>query len=54
MCIRDRATTRADADEASQQGIQGVPFFIFNDRLALSGAQPENVFREALRQALQE
>ncbi|WP_434391198.1 DsbA family oxidoreductase [Melittangium boletus] len=48
------ATTRADADEARQQGIQGVPFFIFNDRLALSGAQPENVFREALRQALQE
>jgi|SRR6218665_862658 len=46
-------TTRHDAEEARQQGIQGVPFFIFNDRLALSGAQPESVFREALQQALQ-
>lgn len=46
--------TRQEADAARQQGIQGVPFFVFNQRFALSGAQPEAVFVEALRRASQE
>jgi len=35
----------------SAQGIGGVPYFIFNQRLALSGAQPLEVFRQAIAQA---
>ena len=39
---------------AAQQGIQGVPFFIFDGRFALSGAQPEEVFDLAFKKALEE
>jgi len=36
------------AQSASQQGIQGVPFFILGNKYGLSGAQPDEVFKEAL------
>lgn len=35
---------------ARQIGVQGVPFFVFDSRLAVSGAQPVEVFRQALEQ----
>ena len=38
---------------AAQQGIQGVPFFIFGGRFAMSGAQPEEVFDMAFKKALE-
>lgn len=41
-----------DIDEARQLGINGVPFFIFNRQLAVSGAQPPEVFMQAIQQAL--
>lgn len=41
----------AAAAQASQSGISGVPFFIFNNKFAVSGAQPESVFDEALGMA---
>jgi predicted DsbA family dithiol-disulfide isomerase len=44
------AITEEIAIAASQQGISGVPFFIFNNKYALSGAQPQTVFEQALRQ----
>lgn len=37
--------------QAQQAGVQGVPFFIINDALAVSGAQPVNVFLQAFQQA---
>ncbi len=37
---------------APQAGITGVPYFIFNNKFALSGAQPLSVFEEALQRAL--
>ena len=40
------------ATAAAEQGIQGVPFFVFDNRLALSGAQPAEVFERALRIAI--
>lgn len=40
--------TRAEADEAGRLGITGVPFFVFDGRLAMSGAQPERVFDQVL------
>lgn len=41
----------AAAAQASQAGISGVPFFIFNNSFALSGAQPEAVFDQAVGMA---
>lgn len=38
-------------NQAQQLGVQGVPFYIFNQRLGLSGAQPLEVFLQALDQA---
>lgn len=37
-----------------QLGVTGVPFFILNNKYALSGAQPESVFVDALRKVLAE
>lgn len=45
-------TTHDFAVAAAQQGIQGVPFFVFNGRLAMSGCQPEATFRRALQAAM--
>ena len=39
---------------ASQQGIQGVPFFILDNKYGLSGAQPDEVFQEALETVIKE
>jgi predicted DsbA family dithiol-disulfide isomerase len=43
--------TRREAAAAAEGGIQGVPFFIFNRRLAVSGAQPEAVLRDVIARA---
>lgn len=48
---REHESTRLMAHSASQQGINGVPFFIFNSKFALSGAQPLDVFARAFRLA---
>ena len=45
------AEVLADVAFARQMGISGVPFFIVNDRLAFSGAQPPDVILRVLRQA---
>lgn len=37
---------------AAQQGIQGVPFFVFDGKFALSGAQPQEVFAAAFKKVL--
>lgn len=42
------------ATSAAAQGIQGVPYFVFDQRFAISGAQPQDVFERALRVALGE
>lgn len=42
---------RADERQASELGIRGVPFFVLDQQYALSGAQPVEVFRQALQQA---
>lgn len=44
---------RADEAAAHQLGVTGVPFFVFDERLAVSGAQPVEVFAQALDQAWQ-
>jgi predicted DsbA family dithiol-disulfide isomerase len=43
--------TRAEAKDASGQGISGVPFFVFGGKVALSGAQPKEMFQQAIARA---
>lgn len=39
---------RADEDEARALGVTGVPFFVVDRRIAVSGAQPADVFTQLL------
>jgi len=39
---------RADQDEASRLGIRGVPFFVFDGRFGVSGAQAPETFVQVL------
>lgn len=48
------AITEQLATDAAAQGIRGVPFFIFGEKYALSGAQPDEVFDRALAQTIAE
>ncbi len=43
-------TVRADESRAAEFGISGVPFFVFDEKSGISGAQPVEVFTEALQQ----
>jgi predicted DsbA family dithiol-disulfide isomerase len=43
---------RADEARAAAFGISGVPFFVFDEKSGISGAQPAEVFAETLQQAL--
>jgi predicted DsbA family dithiol-disulfide isomerase len=45
---------RADEAQASGYGIGGVPFFVVDDRYGISGAQPTELFAEALQRAWSE
>lgn len=42
-----------DAYEASQLGVRGVPFFVFDRKYGISGAQPLEVFERTFRQTLE-
>ncbi|WP_162245132.1 DsbA family oxidoreductase [Devosia sp. Root436] len=48
------AITEQLANDAAAQGIRGVPFFVFGEKYALSGAQPDEVFERALAQTIGE
>jgi len=41
---------RADESRAARFGISGVPYFVFGEKSGISGAQPIEVFAEALQQ----
>jgi predicted DsbA family dithiol-disulfide isomerase len=43
---------REEARAAAAAGISGVPFFVFDERLAVPGAQAEEVLRSAIEQAM--
>ncbi|MCQ4087997.1 DsbA family oxidoreductase [Saccharibacillus sp. JS10] len=42
---------RDDENEAMQLGVRGVPFFVLDGKFAVSGAQPDSVFDQALEKA---
>lgn len=43
-----------DINESQQLGVRGVPFFVFNRKYAVSGAQPSEAFLETLKKAFTE
>jgi predicted DsbA family dithiol-disulfide isomerase len=46
-----RAAIQAEEQRARALGVTGVPFFVFNQRLAVSGAQPPEVLLGAMDEA---
>ncbi len=55
--LADEALRRAVAEEedkARAMGVNGVPFFIFNNRLSVEGAQPPEVLLDAMLEAEKE
>jgi len=45
----DKDTIKAEIDAAQQMGVSGVPFFILDQKYAVSGAQTPDVLINALR-----
>lgn len=43
-----------DINEAEEIGVNGVPFFVFNRKYAVSGAQPATVFTQVVERAFDE
>jgi protein disulfide-isomerase len=54
QCLADPQSRQAVEQEdqrARAIGVEGVPFFIFNGKLAVSGAQGPEALLDAMRQA---
>jgi predicted DsbA family dithiol-disulfide isomerase len=49
-----RDDVRKDEMEANSIGVRGVPFFVLNDKYAVSGAQSPDVFLQALEKSWKE
>jgi len=49
-----KAEVSADQDLAAQLGVQGVPFFVFNQKYAVSSAQPSSIFQQVLEKVAAE
>lgn len=45
---------KQDIQEANAIGVQGVPFFVFDNKYAISGAQPATAFLQTLEKVWQE
>ncbi len=43
-----------DIFEAQQLGVRGVPFFVFDNKYGISGAQPQALFEQTIEQAASE
>ncbi|GAB3817675.1 protein disulfide isomerase FrnE [Tessaracoccus terricola] len=48
------AAVRQDIEQARAIGVNGVPFFVFQDKYGVSGAQPAEVFTQVLDQVWDE
>ena len=46
----DRDAVEQSDEQARSMGVQGVPFFVIDDKYALSGAQPAEMFIQAFEQ----
>lgn len=45
---------RSDEEQAREIGVQGVPFFVFNEKYAVSGAQSSEAFSEVFEKVWEE
>ncbi|WP_100403234.1 DsbA family oxidoreductase [Bacillus sp. FJAT-42315] len=56
LLVSDRFSEEVRADEnlARKLGVQGVPFFVINEKYAISGAQPPEAFLSALQKVWEE
>ncbi|HEY4629637.1 MAG TPA: DsbA family protein, partial [Flavobacterium sp.] len=45
---------KKDQEEANAIGVQGVPFFVLDNKYAISGAQPATAFLETLEKVWEE
>lgn len=45
---------KQDIQQANAIGVQGVPFFVFDNKYAISGAQPATAFLQTLEKVWQE
>ncbi|MNW01675.1 DSBA-like thioredoxin domain protein [compost metagenome] len=43
---------QSDIKEAGEIGVQGVPFFVFDRKYAVSGAQPVDAFVQTIQEVL--
>jgi predicted DsbA family dithiol-disulfide isomerase len=48
------AEVKKDQEEANAIGVQGVPFFVLDNKYAISGAQPATAFLETLEKVWEE
>lgn len=53
-CEQFDAKVKFDISEGSQLGVTGVPFFVFDRKYAISGAQPVEIFLNTLKQSHKE
>src|SRR5699024_7956679 len=53
MLFTDEYADKVEQDkkDAARIGVNGVPFFVFNKKYAVSGAQPEDAFLEVLEKS---
>jgi predicted DsbA family dithiol-disulfide isomerase len=49
-----RSQVQAQDEEARHMGVEGVPFFVFNKRVAVSGAHEPETLVQAMQQSLKE
>ncbi|KKX51975.1 MULTISPECIES: DsbA family oxidoreductase [Sphingobacterium] len=56
MLFSDRFTYEVtqDIQEGVNLGLRGVPFFVFNQKFGIAGAQPLEMFEQTLRQAYED
>jgi predicted DsbA family dithiol-disulfide isomerase len=47
----ERARTISEAESMRASGVSGVPFYVFDGRLAMTGAQPVTQMKAAIEQA---
>ena len=45
---------KQDIQQARSIGVRGVPFFLFNNKYAISGAQPPEIFLQTLQKSFEE
>jgi predicted DsbA family dithiol-disulfide isomerase len=48
----DKASVQNEIMQAQRMGVTGVPFFIIARKIAVSGAQPQEILSDAIRQAM--